>query len=137
MDVVSERAYNEVVDAAKLIWQEPVDTFADLATTYPNAEEGWTVMSREVIDEVNSVYRYNGSEWKEIQQILADAVNEVDHRLSTQLAQKTEIVVTETDIPVSSRKSGSFYLIVTDSAPTPSSQNITVSPTMGLKKVEE
>lgn len=92
VDTVSDKAYNQVIDAARLIWQEPVDTFADLATTYPNAEEGWAAMAREVVvgfngASVNRVYRYDGAEWKEVQQILADAVNEVDYRLTMGLAQ--------------------------------------------------
>ncbi|MER2190618.1 MAG: polysaccharide deacetylase family protein [Solibacillus sp.] len=87
VDVVSNKAYEQVVDNAKLNWLEPVPTFADLATTYLNADEGDAVMAREVIDGVNKVYRYNGTEWIFIQQISADAINEVDNRLSTQLAQ--------------------------------------------------
>ncbi|MER1986567.1 MAG: phage tail protein [Solibacillus sp.] len=63
----------------------------------------------------------------------------VDEKLqiiNTQLIQKTEIVVTNENIPIPSRKSGSFYLIVTDTAPSGTS-TITVSPTMGIKKIEE
>lgn len=100
VDVVSNRAYEQVVDNVKLIWQEPVTTYTDLATTYPNAQEGWTAMAREVVNVVidgvtigvNKVYRFNGTEWKEIQQISADAVNEVDNRLTKQLAQVTLFV---------------------------------------------
>lgn len=43
-------------------WQEPVATYADLATTYPNPENGWTVL---VLDE-GHVYNYNGTEWVQI-----------------------------------------------------------------------
>lgn len=87
---VGDYAFNEVVDAAKLIWKSPVDRYTDLTTVYPNPEVGWTAMAREVVigyngATVNKVYRYNGSEWEEIQQILADAVNEVDNRLTGEL----------------------------------------------------
>ena len=73
-----------VIDGAKLIWKEPVDTFADLATVYPDAEEGWTAMARDT----GIVYRFNGLSWVEIQEIDATAVNEVDSRLTSQLAEK-------------------------------------------------
>lgn len=90
VEVVSGEAFNQVVDSAKLIWKEPVDTFSDLATEYPNAEEGWTAMAREVVNGVNKVYRYDGSEWVLIQQIQADAVNEVDDRLKEKIAETAE-----------------------------------------------
>lgn len=47
-----------------------------------------------------------------------------------------KIIVSETNIPIAERNPNSFYFIVTDSAPAPVSPNITVSPTMGLRKVE-
>jgi len=76
-----------VIDGAKLTWQEPVDTFADLATVYPEAEEGWTVYVRN--SGVNGeTYRYDGSSWLKIQDFDATAINEVDSRLTSQLAEK-------------------------------------------------
>ena len=76
----------EVIDGAKLTWQEPVDTFADLATTYPDAEEGFTAMVRYT----GKVYRFDGITWEEIQDIDPTAINEVDTRLSAQLAEKVK-----------------------------------------------
>jgi hypothetical protein len=40
-------------------WKEAVTNYADIATTYPNPEEGWTVN----VTSTNSTYRYNGTEW--------------------------------------------------------------------------
>ena len=40
-------------------WKEAVDTFADIATTYPNPNDGWTVN----VKDTDYTYRYNGSEW--------------------------------------------------------------------------
>ena len=40
-------------------WKEAVNTFKDLYTTYPNAEEGWVV---DVLDE-DEVYMYGNNEW--------------------------------------------------------------------------
>ncbi|MGH2319402.1 polysaccharide deacetylase family protein [Planococcus sp. SE5232] len=78
-----EAAFDKVIDASKLEWQEPVATFADLATTYPDATEAFT--SQTTSD--GSVYRFNGSEWKKIQQVDAGPINEVDTRLTAQLAE--------------------------------------------------
>lgn len=93
-----------VIDGAKLIWKEPIDTFVDLATTYPDAQEGWTSMARDT----GIVYRFNGTAWLEIQEIDATAVNEVDSRLTSQLAEtakalnaasfRTRFAETENDI---------------------------------------
>ena len=45
--------------ANAMIWQPPVNEIADLATTYPNPENGWTV----IVQNENSFYRYNGTTW--------------------------------------------------------------------------
>ena len=47
--------------AKSLIWQSPVATFADLATTYPAAVQGWAAM----VTSLGYVYSYNGSAWKD------------------------------------------------------------------------
>lgn len=94
--VVSEEAFERVVESATLIWQEPVDTFNDISTTYPNAEIGWAVMAREVIGGVTKAYRYNGTEWILIQEFTADAINEVDNRLTAEVDKKAnEFDITE------------------------------------------
>jgi len=76
---VSEKAFEQVVDSAKLDWKEPVDSFGDLPSS---ASEGEARMVRDT----GKVYRYNGSAWVEIQQIDAGPVNELDTRLTQQLA---------------------------------------------------
>lgn len=45
-----------------ILWKDAVATYADIATTYPYPQEGWTVT---VLD-TNQVYRYNGDEWVQI-----------------------------------------------------------------------
>ena len=40
-------------------WKETVETYDDIATIYPNPEDGWTVNTKDN----NITYRYNGSEW--------------------------------------------------------------------------
>ncbi|MFP7200205.1 hypothetical protein SFC08_04445 [Lysinibacillus halotolerans] len=104
VDVVSTQAFEKVVDAAKLIWLAPVDTFADLATTYPNAVEGNAAMAKDT----GIVYRYDGSQWKPIQQIDATAINEVDTRLTAEMSENMETVSSFTLYPQSPKppKSG-------------------------------
>ena len=82
---VSEKAFDKVVDAAKLNWKEPVGTTDDLPTS---ASEGDTRMTRDT----GKIYRFDGSVWQEIQEIDATAINEVDNRLSEQLAQNEQQV---------------------------------------------
>src|SRR5699024_8672407 len=77
---VSEKAFDKVVDAAKLNWKEPVDAFEKLPS---DAVEGETRMVRDT----GKVYRYNGTAWQEIQEIDATAINEVDSRLTLQLSE--------------------------------------------------
>lgn len=40
-------------------WKEAVDTYADIATTYPNPQNGWTVN----VKDTDYTYRYNGTAW--------------------------------------------------------------------------
>src|SRR5699024_7610771 len=80
IDEISDAALDKVVDNAKLNWKEPVDSFSDLPSS---AEEGDTRMDKST----GKVYRYDGTNWVEIQQIDAGPVNELDSRLSSQLAE--------------------------------------------------
>jgi len=92
VEEVSNEALGKVVDNAKLNWKEPVDNFSDLPTI---AEEGDTRMVRYIDENKNvsgKVYRYDGENWLEIQQIDAGPVNELDSRLTTQLAQTSDNV---------------------------------------------
>lgn len=75
----------EVINGAKLTWKEPVDSFADLATTYPDAEEGWTAFVRNSGTN-GETYRFDGTDWLLIQEFDGTAINEVDNRLTSQLA---------------------------------------------------
>lgn len=43
-------------------WKEAVNTYNDIATTYPNPEDGWTVSAKDD----DCIYRYNGTGWVEI-----------------------------------------------------------------------
>src|SRR5690625_4236907 len=79
VDTVTEKAFDKVVDSAKINWGEPVDTFDNLPSNASNSE---TRMTRDD----GKIYRFDGSIWREIQDIDPTAINEVDSRLSSQLA---------------------------------------------------
>ena len=80
VEEVSNEALGKVVDNAKLNWKEPVDGFGDLPSS---AQKGDTRMVRDT----GKVYRFDGNNWVEIQQIDAGPVNELDSRLTSQLAE--------------------------------------------------
>ncbi len=64
---------------SNLDWKESVYTFDDIATTYPNAQDGWTV---NVMD-TNFTFRYNGKEWIAISaNAIPKATQSVDGLLS-------------------------------------------------------
>jgi len=85
-DRAIEEATKAIVDSAKLVWLEPVNTFADIATTYPNPETGHTVFVRDT----GKVYRFYDGAWMEIQQIDAGPVNEIDTRLSAEIEENKQ-----------------------------------------------
>lgn len=89
-EIITEKAFDRVVDSAKIEWLPPVNTFNLLNTTYPNATTGKTVMTRDN----GKVFRKEGTSWVEIQQIDAGPVNEVDSRLTAQLAQNVNVLST-------------------------------------------
>lgn len=84
VDEVSNMALEKVVDSAKIEWLSPVNTFNDLDSTYPDATVGKTVMTRDT----GKVYRKQGVNWIEIQQIDVGPVNEVESRLNAEIEQK-------------------------------------------------
>ena len=60
-------------------WKESVATYDDIATTYPNPDDGWTVNTRDD----NVTYRYDGTSWIAISaNAIPKATNGVDGLLS-------------------------------------------------------
>jgi hypothetical protein len=66
------------IDNIKINWLVAVNTFADLATTYPNPNLGDTVQT---IND-SKIYRYNGSAWVYIQQYSANAITDVQDKIN-------------------------------------------------------
>ena len=68
-------------------WKESVDTFTDIATIYPNPEDGWTVNTKDN----NITYRYNGTKWVAISaNAIPKATNEVDGLMTKEYAKKLD-----------------------------------------------
>lgn len=71
-------------------WKESVATVADLETTYPSPNVGWTASA----DDTGRIYRWNGEEWVDIYSVLPTATEEVDGMMSsgyvTELKAATE-----------------------------------------------
>ena len=60
-------------------WKESVETFSDIATAYPNPQDGWTVN----VKDTDYTYRYNGSAWVTISaNAIPKATSAVDGLLS-------------------------------------------------------
>lgn len=54
----------DIINTNKIIYQNPVATYNDISTTYPSPVIGWTVQELEF----NKFYRWDGTEWRFIQQ---------------------------------------------------------------------
>lgn len=60
-------------------WKEAVDTYADIATTYPAPDDGWTVN----VKDTDYTYRWSGTEWVAISaNAIPKATQSVDGILS-------------------------------------------------------
>ena len=60
-EVYTQSEVNNIVSTLEtnIDWKEAVNTYSDIATTYPNPQDGWTVN----VKDTDYTYRYNGSEW--------------------------------------------------------------------------
>ncbi len=68
-------------------WKESVATYDDIATTYPNPQDGWTVN----VKDTDYTYRYNGTSWVSISaNAIPKATNSVDGLLSKEDHTKYE-----------------------------------------------
>lgn len=85
---VSDEVIEELIDNAKLNWREFVDSYDDLPS---DAKSGDTVLTRDD----GKVYRYNGNEWVEIQQIDMDAIDVIEQKLDDKFSKKYDEVTTQ------------------------------------------
>ncbi len=87
---ITEEVFEQIIDGSKLTWNDPVDSFNDLPT---EADEGETRMVRET----GKIYRFSGTEWMEIQEIDATAINEVESRLNTKIDHTRDEVTSKVE----------------------------------------
>lgn len=68
-------------------WKEAVSTYDDIATTYPNPDDGWTVN----VKDTDYTYRYNGTKWIAISaNAIPKATNKVDGLMTKEYAEKLD-----------------------------------------------
>ena len=68
-------------------WKETVATYSDIATTYPNPVDGWTVN----VKDTDYTYRYNGTSWIAISaNVIPKATNSIDGLLTKEDHTKYE-----------------------------------------------
>ena len=74
-------------------WKESVNTFTDIAITYPNPVDGWTVN----VKDTDYTYRYSGTEWITISaNAIPKATTSVDGLMPKELV--TQLETNKTDI---------------------------------------
>lgn len=70
---------------SSLQWKPSVKTYADIATTYPNPADGWTVN----VNDTDITYRYTGSSWIAISaNSIPIATSDTDGKMSAAMAAK-------------------------------------------------
>lgn len=70
-------------------WKESVDTFDDIATTYPDPESGWTVNAKDT----NYTYRFDGTAWVAISaNAIPKATKELDGIMQKEMVTELERV---------------------------------------------
>jgi len=73
-DYAKQVAENNIIN-----WLTPVNTYADIATTYPNPQIGDLVQT---IDD-SKIYRWDGTQWVFVQKYDANAITDVQNKLAT------------------------------------------------------
>lgn len=73
-----------------LDWKESVDSFNDIATTYPKPEDGWTVN----VKDTDITYRYTGTQWIAVSANAIPIVSQtVDGKMSKEDKKKLDGLV--------------------------------------------
>ena len=73
-----------------LDWKESVNSFNDIATTYPNPEDGWTVN----VKDTDITYRYTGTQWIAVSANAIPVVSQtVDGKMSKEDKKKLDDLV--------------------------------------------
>ena len=84
----------QVGDENKTRWLTAVNTYADIATTYPNPQLGDTVQT---IDD-SKIYRWDGTQWVWTQQYNANAITDVQNKIGILSNEKADKSYVDTKI---------------------------------------
>lgn len=84
-NMVTDEVIDEVMEHSKLNWGGRVDTFEDL----PDSPEVGAV---HFVNDTGIVYRWDGSEWVDIQEIDASILHQVEDRLNKELSDVNRTV---------------------------------------------
>ena len=97
-------------------WKEAVATYDDIATTYPNPEDGWTVN----VKDTDYTYRYNGTDWVAISaNAIPKSTSSVDGLMSSSDKSKLDGIAANANNyvhPSYTAKSSGLWKIVVDAA---------------------
>ena len=77
---ITDKVFAEIKDSAKLNWESPVNNFSALSNGAKNGETRFT-------RDTGKVYRYDGKNWKEIQELDLSPITEVESRVNSQVAE--------------------------------------------------
>lgn len=83
---ISDKLLTKIVNESKLQWGTPVDLKEDLPS---DASIGDTIMVRDD----GKVYRFDGDDWVEIQQIDVGPINDLESRITQQLTNIEKLVL--------------------------------------------
>ncbi|MFT8350019.1 GDSL-type esterase/lipase family protein [Clostridium saccharoperbutylacetonicum] len=77
-----------------LDWKEGVHAYADLATTYPTPQKGWTVAVEVGLNNSPTYYRWNGTEWEDVGlEAIPKATSSNDGLMTKEYASKLDGIV--------------------------------------------
>ena len=88
-DAYTKSEVNNIVSTIEtnIEWKEAVATYADIATTYPNPQDGWTVN----VKDTDYTYRYNGTAWVAISaNAIPEATTSVNGLMTTNQVSKLD-----------------------------------------------
>lgn len=97
--MITDEVIDEVMEHSKLNWGGRVDTFEDLPK---NSEVG----AVHFVNDTGIVYRWNGSEWVDIQKIDASILHQVEENFNKEISTMRQEIENRPRIAVSTTEEG-------------------------------
>lgn len=106
---ITEEVINQIIDDSRLNWLPSfVDTYEDIATTYPNPSEGDTTMQRNdsadyPVDEndkreAGTIWRFDGTVWEPVMGINPSAITGLETTINAKIGDLDSFRTIDTDI---------------------------------------